>query len=86
MGGDGKRGFERKQYLEPKGMVMERAEGVKCEETWVSLNWKIGLPSRKTDSEFPLKSGLTPSQSLISVSPTKSASCAIPKASSRRQV
>ncbi|KAE8405430.1 hypothetical protein BDV37DRAFT_293137 [Aspergillus pseudonomiae] len=58
---DGKTGFTRKMYLEPKGIQMEWAEKSKYQETWVALNWKIQLPSQKSHPTFPLwGQGYTP--------------------------
>lgn len=63
IGADGKTGFVRKKYLEPKGITMDRCEGTNYEETWVALNWKITLPTEKTHPDFPLwRLGFTPSQ------------------------
>ncbi|KAJ5303520.1 hypothetical protein N7476_010319 [Penicillium atrosanguineum] len=63
IGADGKTGFTRKQYLEPKGILMEQAHRAFYEETWVALNWEISLPNEKTHPEFPLwKLGYTPEQ------------------------
>ncbi|CAI7585491.1 unnamed protein product [Penicillium manginii] len=60
---DGKTGFVRKMYLEPKGIRLDRAEQTKYEETWVALNWKLHLPTRETHPSFPLwKLGYTPEQ------------------------
>ena len=54
VGADGKTGYVRKKYLEPKGVTMDRCEGTKYQETWVALNWKISLPTEKTHPDFPL--------------------------------
>ncbi|KAK6442808.1 hypothetical protein LTR95_000967 [Oleoguttula sp. CCFEE 5521] len=63
VGSDGKTGYVRKKYLEPKGIVMERCEGTNYDETWVALNWQIKLPTPDTHPEFPLwKVGYTPEQ------------------------
>ncbi|KAJ5976333.1 monooxygenase [Penicillium waksmanii] len=60
---DGKTGFTRKMYLEPKGIRLEWAEQTKYEETWVALNWKLHLPTRGTHPSFPLWNlGYTPEQ------------------------
>lgn len=57
---DGKTGFTRKQYLEPRGVIMESTNS-KYNETWVALNWKIALPTQETHPEFPLwRLGYTP--------------------------
>jgi 2-polyprenyl-6-methoxyphenol hydroxylase-like FAD-dependent oxidoreductase len=50
---DGKTGFTRKNYLEPKGIILESTTS-KYNETWVALNWKITLPTPETHPEFPL--------------------------------
>ncbi|KAH8819344.1 hypothetical protein F5884DRAFT_825906 [Xylogone sp. PMI_703] len=61
VGADGKTGYTRKNYLEPKGIRMERASNMTYEETWVALNWKITLPTEKTHPDFPLwKLGYSP--------------------------
>ncbi|KAL2837464.1 hypothetical protein BJY01DRAFT_251424 [Aspergillus pseudoustus] len=63
VGADGKTGFTRKNYLEPLGIHMERADGAFYDETWVALNWQIDLPTEKTHPNFPLWSkGYTPQQ------------------------
>ncbi|KAJ5564452.1 hypothetical protein N7513_000694 [Penicillium frequentans] len=63
VGADGKTGFTRKRYLEPRGILMEQAHQAFYEEVWVALNWKISLPTEKTHPEFPLWSlGYTPEQ------------------------
>ncbi|EXJ82936.1 hypothetical protein A1O3_06753 [Capronia epimyces CBS 606.96] len=63
VGADGKTGYVRKKYLEPRGIVMERCEQSMYEETWVALNWKISLPTEKTHPDFPLwRLGYTPEQ------------------------
>ncbi|KAJ5391159.1 monooxygenase [Penicillium cosmopolitanum] len=60
---DGKTGFTRKMYLEPKGIRLEWAEQTKYEETWVALNWKLHLPTKETHPSFPLWNlGYTPEQ------------------------
>ncbi|KAJ5621397.1 monooxygenase [Penicillium herquei] len=51
---DGKTGFVRKMYLEPKGIHLEWAEPTKYQETWVALNWKLHLPTKETHPSFPL--------------------------------
>ncbi|KAJ5082897.1 hypothetical protein N7532_011940 [Penicillium argentinense] len=56
VGADWKTGFTRKQYLEPKGIIMEQAHQAFYEEVWVALNWQIDLPSEKTQL------GYTPEQ------------------------
>ncbi|KAL4811663.1 hypothetical protein BDW67DRAFT_189990 [Aspergillus spinulosporus] len=63
VGADGKTGFTRKQYLEEKGVYMEKVTDVFYDETWVALNWEITLPNPQTHPEFPLwKLGYTPEQ------------------------
>ncbi|KAJ5814582.1 monooxygenase [Penicillium riverlandense] len=60
---DGKTGFTRKMYLEPRGIRLETAEQTKYEQTWVALNWKMHLPTRETHPEFPLwELGYTPEE------------------------
>ncbi|UNI22985.1 hypothetical protein JDV02_008827 [Purpureocillium takamizusanense] len=54
VGADGKTGFTRKQYLEPRGVEMQWAEKMRYRETWVALNWKLRLPTPKTHPSFPL--------------------------------
>ncbi|KAJ5125336.1 hypothetical protein N7526_007513 [Penicillium atrosanguineum] len=79
IGADGKTGFTRKQYLEPKGILMEQAHRAFYEETWVALNWEISLPNEKTHPEFPLwKLGYTPEQIYDLFSPATFGSSAIP--------
>ncbi|KAH7078113.1 hypothetical protein BKA63DRAFT_552239 [Paraphoma chrysanthemicola] len=61
VGADGKTGFTRKRYLEPKGIHMERVTRTSYEETWVALNWKMSLPTPESHPEFPLwAKGYTP--------------------------
>ncbi|KAJ5281310.1 hypothetical protein N7478_006682 [Penicillium angulare] len=63
VGADGKTGFTRKQYLEPKGIFMEKAHQAFYEETWVALNWEIQLPNEQTHPNFALWAlGFTPEQ------------------------
>lgn len=63
IGADGKTGFTRKQYLEPRGVKMEQATDMPYEEDWVALNWKISLPTPDTHPDFPLwQQGYTPQQ------------------------
>ncbi|KAJ5707410.1 monooxygenase [Penicillium malachiteum] len=60
---DGKTGFVRKMYLEPKGIHLEWAEPTKYQETWVALNWKLHLPTKETHPSFPLWDlGYTPQE------------------------
>ncbi|KAJ5918024.1 monooxygenase [Penicillium verhagenii] len=61
VGADGKTGFTRKNYLEPKGIKLEWAEKTKYQEIWVALNWKLHLPTKETHPSFPLwDRGYTP--------------------------
>ncbi|KAK7178052.1 putative monooxygenase [Paraphaeosphaeria sporulosa] len=61
VGADGKTGYTRKKYLEPKGILIEKVSQMPYEETWVALNWKINLPNPETHPEFPLwEKGYTP--------------------------
>ncbi|KAI5456872.1 hypothetical protein BGZ63DRAFT_365917 [Mariannaea sp. PMI_226] len=61
VGADGKTGYTRKKYLEPKGIHMQWAERTKYQESWVALNWRIDLPTPETHPNFPLwKKGYTP--------------------------
>lgn len=63
VGADGKTGYVRKKYLEPKGVQLLRAEGTNYDETWVALNWRIRLPTPETHPDFALWSvGYTPEQ------------------------
>ncbi|CAO3667054.1 unnamed protein product [Umbelopsis vinacea] len=50
---DGKTGYTRKVYLEPKGILMESTTS-KYNETWVALNWNIRLPTPEKHPDFPL--------------------------------
>ncbi|RAK74638.1 putative monooxygenase [Aspergillus fijiensis CBS 313.89] len=54
VGADGKTGYTRKQYLEPRGVMMEKFHEAFYEETWVALNWKMTLPTPETHPSFPL--------------------------------
>jgi 2-polyprenyl-6-methoxyphenol hydroxylase-like FAD-dependent oxidoreductase len=57
---DGKTGYTRKHYMEPKGILMESTTS-KYNETWVALNWKIAVPTPETHPNFPLwKLGYAP--------------------------
>ncbi|MCJ1244020.1 hypothetical protein MMC30_001217 [Trapelia coarctata] len=61
VGADGKTGFTRKRYLEPKGIHMERDLRLHYEETWIALNWHLVLPTPESHPKFPLwKFGYTP--------------------------
>lgn len=63
VGADGKTGFTRKQYLEPRGVTLDQAMRIPYEEDWVALNWKISLPSPETHPDFPLwGKGYTPQE------------------------
>ncbi|KAK6373536.1 hypothetical protein LTS17_008028 [Exophiala oligosperma] len=63
VGADGKTGYVRKMYLEPKGIVMAKSEMTSYEETWVALNWQITLPDEKSHPDFPLwRLGYTPQE------------------------
>lgn len=63
VGADGKTGFTRKKYLEPRGVSMERVSQTSYEEVWVALNWRMTLPTPETHPEFPLwAKGYTPQQ------------------------
>ncbi|KAJ5779825.1 monooxygenase [Penicillium paradoxum] len=60
---DGKTGFTRKMYLEPKGITLDWAEPSRYEATWVALNWKVRLPTKESHPSFPLwKLGYTPEE------------------------
>ncbi|OAQ99505.1 hypothetical protein LLEC1_01697 [Akanthomyces lecanii] len=63
VGADGKTGFTRKNYLEPRGVTLDRCEGVPYDQEWVALNWKISYPTPATHPDFPLwKKNYTPEQ------------------------
>jgi 2-polyprenyl-6-methoxyphenol hydroxylase-like FAD-dependent oxidoreductase len=63
VGADGKTGFTRKKYLEPKGVKMEQVSATSYQSTWVALNWKMTLPTEKTHPKFPLwRLGYTPEE------------------------
>ncbi|KAH7231993.1 hypothetical protein B0J15DRAFT_517711 [Fusarium solani] len=63
VGADGKTGYTRKKYLEPKGVHMQWAERTKYQKSWVALNWRINLPTPETHPDFPLwEKGHTPQQ------------------------
>ncbi|CZR69506.1 uncharacterized protein PAC_19406 [Phialocephala subalpina] len=53
VGADGKTGFVRKNYLEAKGVLMEKSLKFQYEAVWVALNWYLALPTPKTHPEFP---------------------------------
>ena len=54
VGADGKTGFVRKKYLEPKAITMDVCEGTSYDEVWVALNWRITIPTQETHPDFPL--------------------------------
>lgn len=70
VGADGKTGYTRKKYLEPKGIVMERVSKLventtfrsktltgrrfHYKETWVAMNLHLTLPTPETHPSFPL--------------------------------
>jgi len=61
VGADGKTGFTRKRYLEPKGVVLETLSGYEYQETWVAVNYHMDLPTPEMHPDFPLwKLGYTP--------------------------
>ncbi|SCO90055.1 uncharacterized protein FRV6_14183 [Fusarium oxysporum] len=63
IGADGKTGFTRKRYLEPRGITLDQARNAPYEKEWVALNWKISLPTPTTHPKFPLwEKGYTPQQ------------------------
>ncbi|CAN9267379.1 unnamed protein product [Alternaria alternata] len=63
VGADGKTGFTRKHYLEPRGITLDQVTSSAYSQTWVALNWKISLPNSDTHPDFPLwRQGHTPQQ------------------------
>ncbi|KAI9741249.1 MAG: hypothetical protein M1834_002965 [Cirrosporium novae-zelandiae] len=54
VGADGKTGFTRKKYLEPRGIWLERSDNFRYEAIWVAMNWKLSLPTPATHPDFPL--------------------------------
>ncbi|GKZ27307.1 hypothetical protein AbraCBS73388_004084 [Aspergillus brasiliensis] len=63
VGADGKTGYTRKRYLEPRGVFMEKFHAAFYEETWVALNWRITVPTPQSHPNFPLwKRGYSPEQ------------------------
>ncbi|KAH7348906.1 monooxygenase [Rhexocercosporidium sp. MPI-PUGE-AT-0058] len=61
VGCDGKRGYTRKMYLEPKGVIMEQASSFGYNETWVALNLRITPPTPESHPYLPFwKLGHTP--------------------------
>ncbi|TKA55688.1 hypothetical protein B0A49_08638, partial [Cryomyces minteri] len=63
VGADGKTGFIRKKYLEPRGIIMEKSAKFRYEAVWVALNWHITLPTPESHPDFPLwRLGYTPEE------------------------
>ncbi|EXJ62602.1 hypothetical protein A1O7_03040 [Cladophialophora yegresii CBS 114405] len=63
VGADGKTGYTRKHYLEPKGVLLQTLSGYEYQETWVAMNWHMDLPTPETHPDFPLwKLNYTPQQ------------------------
>ncbi|RAL00156.1 putative monooxygenase [Aspergillus ibericus CBS 121593] len=63
VGADGKTGYTRKQYLEPRGVMLEKFHEAFYEDTWVALNWRITIPTPRSHPSFPLwKEGYSPEQ------------------------
>ena len=63
VGCDGKTGYTRKKYLEPKGIIMEKTSQTDYEEDWVAMNWKMTVPTPETHPNFPLwQLGYSPEQ------------------------
>lgn len=63
VGADGKTGFTRKQYLEPRGVQLDKLVDMPYEEDWVAMNWRMSLPTPETHPDFPLwEKGYTPQQ------------------------
>ncbi|KFY79038.1 hypothetical protein V499_01921 [Pseudogymnoascus sp. VKM F-103] len=63
VGADGKTGFTRKNYLEPRGVIMEKSREFHYEAIWVALNWRLVLPNPKSHPKFPLWDlGYTPEE------------------------
>ncbi|KAI9712045.1 MAG: hypothetical protein M1820_001754 [Bogoriella megaspora] len=54
IGADGKTGFVRKKYLEPRGVFLEQVSETSYEEVWVAMNWKMELPTPQSHPDFPL--------------------------------
>lgn len=60
-GADGKVGFTRKKYLEPKGVIMEST--IRYEAVWVGINLAVKNLNPESQPDFPLfKLGYTPQQ------------------------
>ncbi|KAI9048859.1 hypothetical protein LZ554_006716 [Drepanopeziza brunnea f. sp. 'monogermtubi'] len=53
VGADGKTGFTRKMYLEPRGVIMEQAAAFGYNETWVALNLRITPPTPQSHPDLP---------------------------------
>lgn len=71
VGCDGKTGFTRKKYLEPRGIKLEKLPQCTYEECWVALNWHMRLPTPETHPDFPLwKKEFTPQQVYDTFFPT----------------
>ncbi|PWY85873.1 monooxygenase [Aspergillus sclerotioniger CBS 115572] len=70
VGADGKTGYTRKQYLEARGVKLEKfheqaSQFLRAfyEETWVALNWRITIPTPRSHPSLPLwKAGYSPDQ------------------------
>ncbi|KAF2094411.1 FAD/NAD(P)-binding domain-containing protein [Rhizodiscina lignyota] len=63
VGCDGKTGFTRKMYLEPRGVSLDRAHKVTYDEVWVAMNLKLSLPTPQSHPDFPLwAKGYTPQE------------------------
>lgn len=61
VGTDGKTGYVRKNYLEPKGVIMEKTH--RYEEQWMSINFLITPATPESHPDFPLwKLGYTADQ------------------------
>lgn len=68
IGTDGKHGFVRKKYLEPKGVLMEHVHSF--QKTYIGANWDITAPTPKTHPDFPLwAKGYTPDDVLQAFTP-----------------
>ena len=71
VGADGKTGFTRKKYLEPRGVSLDRLPACSYNEVWVALNWRMSLPTPETHPDFPLwKKGFSPQQVYDAFFPT----------------
>lgn len=56
---DGRRGFTRKRYLEPKGIKLERSHPYR--QVFVGANWHVTMPTPDSHPDFPLwKLGYSP--------------------------